>query len=411
MSMVVFENCQLIDGVSAEPRERMFVLVEGDKIREVSDAPIRATAARRLDMEGRTLMPGLIDAHVHVYSIHLNQELTRDMPHTLMMAHAIPRVRGMLMRGFTTVRDVAGGDFGIKRAIEEGIVIGPRLFVSGRALSQTGGHGDHRGRTDDHVPCACVSALDIMTRIADGVEQVRLVVREELRKGADHIKLLVSGGVGSPYDFLENTQYSLEEIRAAVQEAEARNTYVAAHSYTSLSTRRAVECGVRTIEHGNFVDLETARFMRECGAYMVPTLICYGESAEHADEYGLSKTVKHKLREVNDAGLRMLEVCREAGVKMGFGTDLMGEMITAQSKEFTLRSEIVPPMDIIRAATSVNAEILKQSGRLGCIAPGALADLLMVKGDPSRDLTLLQGEGRHLDGIMKGGTFYKAPAA
>lgn len=410
-NVIVFENCQLIDGMAAEPRERMHVLVEGETIREVSDTPIRAVDARRIDLRGRTLMPGLIDAHVHVYAIHLNQELTRDMPHTLMMAHAIPRVRGMLMRGFTTVRDVAGGDFGIKRAIEDGIVVGPRLFVSGRALSQTGGHGDHRSRTDDHIPCACTSALDLMTRIADGVDDVRRVVREELRKGADHIKLLVSGGVGSPYDFLENTQYSLDEIRAAVQEAEARNTYVAAHSYTARSTRRAVECGVRTIEHGNFVDLETAQFMRERGAYMVPTLICYGESADHADEYGLSKTVKQKLREVNDAGLRMLEVCRDAGVKMGFGTDLMGEMIVAQSKEFTLRAEVIPPMDIIRAATSVNAEILKQTGRLGCVAPGALADLLVVNGDPSRDLTLLQGEGRHLDAIVKGGTFYKSPSA
>ncbi|HEY8353190.1 MAG TPA: amidohydrolase family protein [Sphingomonadales bacterium] len=405
--MFLFENCTLIDGVSDSPKEGMNVLVEGNEIREVNDAPIRSASARRFDLKGRTLMPGLIDAHVHVYAIHLNQELTRGMPHTLMMAHAIPRVRGMLERGFTTVRDVAGGDFGMKQAIAAGLVDGPRLFISGRALSQTGGHGDHRFLTDESVPCACTSALDIMTRIADGVENVRYTVREELRKGADHIKVLVSGGVGSPHDLLENTQYSMDEIRVAVEEARARGTYVAAHSYTPLSMRRAVECGVRTIEHGNFVDMDTARFMAERGAYMVPTLICYRESADNADEYGLSDTVKQKLREVNRAGLQMLEVCRDAGLRMGFGTDLMGEMIVAQSKEFSLRAQVLPAMDIIRSATSMNAEILNQSGRLGCIAPGALADLLVVDGNPADDITLLEKPGSHFHAIMKDGKFFK----
>lgn len=405
--MFLFENCTLIDGVSDSPREGVHVLVEGNVIREVSDAPIRSESARRLDLKGRTLMPGLIDAHVHVYAIHLNQELTRGMPHTLMMAHAIPRVRAMLERGFTTVRDVAGGDFGMKMAIEQDLVDGPRLFISGRALSQTGGHGDHRFLTDESIPCACTSALDIMTRIADGIEPVRYAAREELRKGADHLKVLVSGGVGSPHDLLENTQYSMDEIRIVVEEARARGTYVAAHSYTPLSMRRAVECGVRTIEHGNFVDAETAKFMAERGAYMVPTLICYRESADNADEYGLSDVVKQKLKEVNEAGLQMLEVCRDAGVRMGFGTDLMGEMIVAQSKEFALRARVLPAMDIIRSATSMNAEILGQEGRLGCIAPGALADLLVVDGNPITDLTLLENHGSHMLAIMKDGKFFK----
>lgn len=404
--MILFENCRLIDGVSDEACGDMHVLVEGNIIREVSDRPITAAGARRIDLKGRTLMPGLIDAHVHVYAIHLNQEKTRGMPHTLMTAHAIPRVRDMLMRGFTTVRDVAGGDWGMKTAIDSGIVEGPRLFVSGRALSQTGGHGDHRFRTDESVPCACTSALDIMTRIADGPDQIRLLAREELRKGADHLKIMVSGGVGSPHDHLENTQYTPEEIRAAVEEAAARGTYVAAHSYTSKSMRRAVENGVRTIEHGNFVDAETAAFMAERGAYMVPTLICYRESADNADAYGLRPEVKRKLAEVNEAGSRMLEICRDAGLRMGFGTDLMGEMIAAQSKEFTLRGDVLKPMDIIRSATAINAEILGQTGRLGCIQPGALADLIVVDGDPSADIGLLE-ESRHaIQLIMKDGRFH-----
>lgn len=409
--MFLFANCNLIDGVSDAPREGMHVLVEGNTIREVSDAPITAKDARVLDLAGRTLMPGLIDAHVHVYSVHLNVDHERGMPLTLLMAHAIHRVHRMLMRGFTTVRDVAGGDWGMKTAIELGLVEGPRLFVSGRALSQTGGHGDHRYRTDETIPCACTSAFDVMTRLADGPDQVRQLTREELRKGADHIKILVSGGVGSPHDALDHTQYSPEEIRVAVEEAAARGTYVAAHSYTSKSTRRAVECGVRTIEHGNFVDKETATFMAEKGAFMVPTLICYRESADNADAYGLSGDVKRKLAEVNAAGLNMLEICREAGVTMGFGTDLMGEMIAAQSKEFELRANVLKPMDIIRSATSVNAEILQQTGRLGCVAPGAFADLLVVEGDPSVDIELLNEDRHTISAVMKNGRFHREAIA
>ena len=232
-------------------------------------------------------------------------------------------------------------------------------------------------------------------------------MRQELRKGADHIKLLVSGGVGSPDDSLDDTQYSMEEIRVAVEEAEARSTYVAAHSYTSKSTRRAVECGVRTIEHGNFVDLPTAQFMTEHGAFMVPTLICYRESADNAEAYGLRPEVKRKLAEVNSAGLQMLEVCREAGVRMGFGTDLMGEMIAAQSKEFALRANVLDPMSIIQSATSVNAEILGQSGRLGCISSGAMADMIIVDGDPTEDISLLEESRDGIRLIMKDGRIYK----
>jgi imidazolonepropionase-like amidohydrolase len=405
--MILFSNANLIDGIADAPRPDMHVLIENNTIREVSDQPIRSDNARTINLAGRTLMPGLIDAHVHVYSIHLNAAKEHGMPHTLMMAHASHRVRAMLMRGFTTVRDVAGGDWGMKTAIESALVEGPRLFVSGRALSQTGGHGDHRHRTDDSVPCACTSVHDMMCQLADGPDKVRLAVRNELRKGADHIKIMVSGGVGSPHDALDNTQYSMDEIRIAVEEAAARGTYVAAHSYTAKSTRRAVECGVRTIEHGNFVDAPTAQLMRNKGAFMVPTLICYRESADNADAYGLRPEVKRKLAEVNAAGLQMLEVCRDAGVVMGFGTDLMGEMIAAQSKEFELRANVLPAMDILKSATAVNARIVGQAGRLGCVSPGALADLLVVDGDPSADISLLN-EGRNaILAIMKDGRFHK----
>ncbi len=407
MTVTILENCRLLDCIDFVLKDGHSIVVEDDRIREVSDQPVRINADRRLDLRGRTVMPGLIDAHVHVFAIHLNQELTRDMPHTLMMAHAAHRARAMLDRGFTTVRDVAGGDWGIKQAIAEGIMVGPRLFVAGRALSQTGGHGDHRFRTTDELPCTCNSALDVMTRIADGIDGVQRAAREELRKGADHIKVMVSGGVGSPNDHIDNTQYTIDEVHAAVREAEARGTYVAAHSYTAKSTRNAVEAGVRTIEHGNLVDPEVAALMAEKGTFMVPTLVCYGESARHADDFDLSPVVRAKLDYVNTAGIRMLEICHSAGVKMGFGTDLMGEMHVYQSREFAIRGDVLPAAAVIASATVVNAEILQQSGQLGVIAPGAYADMIALDGDPLSDLSLFLNPSDTMPLIMQAGRLHK----
>jgi imidazolonepropionase-like amidohydrolase len=236
---------------------------------------------------------------------------------------------------------------------------------------------------------------------------VRKAVREELRKGANHIKLLVSGGVGSPNDPLESRQFCAEEVKAAVDEATAWNTYVCAHSYTSRSTIHAVEAGVRTIEHGNLIDRTAAELMARKGVFMVPTLVCYDESLRYGKEMGLKPVVMAKLAHANSRGIEMLSICKEAGVKMGFGTDLMGELHVAQSREFSIRREVLPAAEVIAAATIVNAEILNRTGELGVIAPGALADLLVVDGDPLKDINLLQGQGEHLSVIMKGGELYK----
>jgi imidazolonepropionase-like amidohydrolase len=244
-----------------------------------------------------------------------------------------------------------------------------------------------------------------LTRVADGVDGVRAAARDELRKGADHLKIMVSGGVGSPHDDIAHHQYSREEIAAAVEEASARGTYVAAHAYGASSIRRAVESGVRTIEHGNLIDTITAKVVAERGAYVVPTLICYEQTAQNAQRYGLSTEIQRKLRIVNEAGIAMLDICRQAGIRMGFGTDLMGELISAQSYEFALRAQVLAPMDIIRSATSINAEILGQTGRLGQIVPGAHADLLVVDGDPSRDISLLDERKQAISAVVQGGRF------
>ncbi len=410
MTRTLIRNCRVFDGTSHVLKSNTDVLVEGNRIAAVESVPDVPENCVVLDGRGATLMPGLIDAHVHVYSPFIDERKCADLPPTLMAIHAARRLRSMLDRGFTTVRDVAGGDFGIKQALEEGLIPGPRLFISGRALSTTGGHGDNRKLTASLEASYSDSGngLSMVTRVADGVSEVQKAVRDELRKGADHIKLLVSGGVGSPYDPLESVQYTEDEITAAVQEAHAWGKYVCAHSYTAQSTERAVRCGVRCIEHGNLIDSETATLMAEQGAYIDPTLVCYEESALRGAELGLTAVILEKLKRVNEAGISMLGICHDAGVKIGLGTDLMGELIDAQSREFSIRAQVLRNGDILRSATSVNAEILQKMGELGVVVPGALADLIVVDGNPLEDISLLEDPESRLLLIMKDGSIYKS---
>jgi imidazolonepropionase-like amidohydrolase len=407
MTMILFRNAAIVDGELPEPRGGCDVLIEGERIREVSDRPIVSAGATTIDLKGRTLMPGLIDAHFHAFAIYLNMWRAEEVPLTLMTAMALERLKGALDRGFTTVRDTAGGDWGIKQAVARGIVTGPRMFISGKGISQTGGHGDMRLRTDDAAPCPCHNAHQFICRIADGNAEVRRAVRDELRKGADQIKIMASGGVGSPNDPIDNRQFSAAEIQEAVDEAEAWNTYVLAHAYTAHAITHAVSNGVRSIEHGNLIDEPAAKLMVERDAFMVPTLVCYQETAEHGDRLGLMQVVMEKLAYVNKAGIQMLETCRRVGVRMGFGTDLMGELHTAQSREFVIRGAVLPAHEVIASATKINAQLLMREAELGCVAPGAYADLLVVEGNPLKDLRLLTEQGAHMSAIMKGGAFYK----
>jgi imidazolonepropionase-like amidohydrolase len=315
----------------------------------------------------------------------------------------------MLMRGFTTVRDAGGGDCGIKTAIDAGLVEGPRVFIAGMPISQTGGHADFRRRTQTQYECACSSGLAYMSRIADGVPEMLKAVRDELRKGADQIKLMVSGGVASQSDPLESLQFRVDEIEAAVEQATSFGTYVMAHAYSAQAIRRAVDCGVRTIEHGNLVDEAAARRMAERGAYMVPTLVTYDSLQRRGPDYGLTPYSLQKNKVVLNAGLRSLELCRAAGVPIGFGTDLLGQLQDNQCGEFLIRAEAMSAQEIIHSATIVNAQIVRREGELGELVPSAFADLLVVDGDPYRDLRLLQDQGAHIAGIMKGGVWYKNP--
>jgi imidazolonepropionase-like amidohydrolase len=398
----------LFDGISAELREDVDVLIEGNRIREVSDQPLTSATARVIDARGRTLMPGLIDAHYHAVLADVNvANLTRLSPYHLAQ-HARILLENSLRRGFTTVRDAGGADFGIAQAIGEGLIQGPRLFYSGRALSQTGGHGDMRHRGDAHPTlCACGQSSHVIGIIADGVAAVRQAAREELRKGATQIKIMASGGVASPADPIWNLQFSEEEIRAVVWETHAWRTYVMAHAYTPEAISRCVEYGVRSIEHANLIDAGTAALCARHDAFVVPTLVTYEALARDGHELGLPQVSQDKLVEVRDAGLRSLEYLRDAGVKTGFGTDLLGQLHRYQSEEFSIRAEVLTPLEILRQATSINAELLNRGGELGTIAADALADVLLVDGNPMEDLSLLQNDGRHLSVIMKDGKLIK----
>ena len=405
---VLFQNARLLDPEATDLREGMSVLTEGDRVREVSDRPITSAGALKLDLAGRVLMPGLIDAHIHVYLSEVDVGRLTEMPLSLMAARAGTLMRAMLDRGFTTVRDTGGADWGIREAVETGEMTGPRLFIAGRALSQTGGHGDFRLRSDSGgETCQCCSGVAQISRIVDGVPQMLHAVRDELRKGADHIKIMVSGGVASPRDPLEATQFTREEISAAVGEATAWGTYVGSHAYGADAIRRAVECGVRTIEHGNFLDAETAKLMRERGAFLVPTLIAYDAMKRRGRELGLPPVSLEKNERVLAAGLRSIEIAKQTGVPIAYGSDLLGKLQDDQSREFLIRAEALPPIEIIRSATTVNARLLRREGELGTIKPGAFADLLVIEGNPLRDLGLFQDQGAHLSVIMKGGRFHK----
>jgi len=329
------------------------------------------------------------------------------VPLTLMTARAATSMRAMLDRGFTSVRDTGGADWGLKEASEKGHFAAPRLFIAGKAIGPTGGHSDGRRRTDLGARCHCCNALAFSMGIADGVSGVRKAVREEMRQGADQVKIMMSGGVASPYDPLDSLQFSMDEVHAAVEEAHAFGRYVCAHAYTPEAITRAAQAGVRTIEHGNLIDDASAKLMAEKGMFLVANLVTYFEMKKRASEYGMSGDMLAKNDLVIDGALRSLEICKRHGVPVAYGTDLLGALQAEQSEEFSIRAQVVKPIEIIRSATTIGAQLLRMEGKLGCLKAGAFADLIVVDGNPVKNLKLLQEQGRHLSAIMKGGVFHK----
>jgi imidazolonepropionase-like amidohydrolase len=403
MPDLVLANALVLDPAHGRLVPDQHVVVEAGRIVDVAGRAPQG-GGRVVDVRGRVVMPGLCDAHVHVTAVTPDFAQLRRWSSTYVAARTGHVLRGMLMRGFTTVRDVGGADWGLARAIEEGHLVGPRLLFAGHAISQTGGHGDMRGPGEDAEEITCLHGLG---RVADGVPAVLEACRDEIRKGATHLKLMVSGGVASPTDRLTNTQFSRDEIRAAVEEAEAAGIYVTAHAYTSRAVRRAVECGVRGIEHGNLLDEPTLRLMAERGAFLIPTLSVVHAVIREGIEAGFPAELREKMFAVFETGTRVVDMARRAGVKLVYGTDLLGAMHRYQLEEFAIRGQVMSPADLVRSATTVAAELFQREGELGVVAPGARADLLVLDGNPLEDLGVLQDPERHLRMIVKDGVVHK----
>ena len=403
----LLQNLSLLEPETGHLQPGMKIRIEGDKVVAVGKR-VAAGGAEVVDCGGRTVMPGLIDSHVHVMLSSVSIPSLEKVPLTLGTARAAANMRGMIDRGFTTVRDTGGADWGLKLAVEEGSIPGPRLFIAGQAIGPTGGHSDPRRRTDVFgARCHCCNAMAFSMNVSDGEREVRKAAREQMRQGADQVKIMMSGGVASPYDPLDSLQFSDGEIAAAVEEASAFGRYVCAHAYTPAAITRAAHAGVRTIEHGNLIDARSAKLMAEKGMFLVANLVAYYAMKERAGEFGMSGDMLEKNDLVIDGALKSLEICRDAGVPVAFGTDLLGELQVDQSREFLLRAEVLSPIDIIRSATTIGAQLLRMEGKLGTLQPGAFADLIAIDGDPTADLGLFQEQGRHIAAIMQGGRFHK----
>ncbi|MEV4470752.1 amidohydrolase family protein [Nonomuraea sp. NPDC049504] len=397
---LLLRNALLLDVGTGEYAEADLRCADG-RIAETGRGLGAPDGTRVIDVAGARVVPGLIDAHVHVTASSADLGSLRSMPPSYVTAHTARIMGDMLSRGFTTVRDASGADFGLADAQAEGLIRGPRLLFCGKGLSQTGGHADFRGRgehlTDDHPCCAGVG------RVADGVDAVRAAARDELRKGAHHIKVMASGGVASPTDRIDSTQYSMDELRAAVEEAEAANRYVAAHAYTARAVNRALEAGVRSIEHGNLIDDSSVELFLRHDAFLVPTLVTYWALKEEGRDFGLPASSWRKVDEVLEAGIVALDRAARGGVRMAYGTDLLGGMHRHQNQEFRLRAEVQSPLDVLRAATTGAAELVGLTGELGTLAVGAHADLVVLDGDPLEDIGVL-ADPKHIRHVIQSGT-------
>jgi imidazolonepropionase-like amidohydrolase len=397
---LVIRNASVLDVEAGTYSVADVVSIDG-KIGSIGPDAGAPSGAQVIDGNGKFVIPGLIDCHVHVVASSADFRSLTWTPASYVYAQTARIMGQMLRRGFTTVRDLSGADFGLAMAQQEGLLDGPKMHFCGHALSQTGGHGDMRLPGEDHEPngrgCCGIG------RVADGVDAVRAAARDELRKGAHHIKIMASGGVSSPTDRIDSTQYSMEEMRAAVEEAEAANRYVAAHAYTARAINRALEAGVRSIEHGNLLDEESLRLFLEKDAFLVPTLVTYWALKEEGKEFGLTEEMWAKVDSVLSSGLEAIARAHEAGVKMAFGSDLLGGMHRHQNEQFRLLGKVQPAIDAIRSATTTAAQLLGREGQIGVVAPGADADMLVLSADPLADIAVLADITDHLDVLIQNG--------
>lgn len=394
-------NARILDPQTESVSEPKSIRIENGTITEISYGNYSRTSddtvyrSNAVDADGAIAVPGLIDCHVHVLANTADLARLSDESPAYLTATAIRTMQGALQRGFTTLRDAGGADYGLARAAREQLFALPRLFFGGKALSQTGGHADMRGPgtsvIDSHQCCPHIGS------VCDGVDEVRKAARMQLRTGADHIKIMLSGGVASPTDRIDSTQFSDDEIIAAVEEAEAANRYVLGHAYTARAINRGLKLGVRSIEHGNLLDEESVKLFNEHDAYLVPTLVTYERLKAEGISHGLPQSSANKVDAVLYAGLEALKAADQGGVNIAYGSDLLGDMWKWQSKEFEIRAQVQTAGAVLRSATNIAAKLLKQEGKLGTISVGAHADLLLMNANPLDDVSVLAKP----DGIIK----------
>ena len=404
---IVLFNAMIIDGNGYEPISNGFVVIEGERIKEVSQGSPNKIPSNAIQINCRqqALLPGLIDAHVHMGAIEATLADQHRLHFTSMwVIQTLQRIKATLEHGFTTARDVGGIDPGFREAVEQGLIPGPRLFVAGQALSQTGGHGDKRFPAEQGPSFNHPVAL---SWVCDGVDAVRRAAREQLRQGVDHVKVMAGGGVNSPGDEINASQYSVEELKAIVFEAESAGKYVSAHLYSVRSILNCIEAGVRSLEHGNLLDEKAAKAIRDADAFLVPTLAAHEMGCRMGKELGQPEYYIRKCFQAREASLRALEIAHKTGVRIASGSDLLGPKHEYQAIELELKARVLGSMGAIVATTKTNAELLRREHDLGTIAVGKLADIILVDGNPLKDISVLQQYHEKITLIMKGGKIFK----
>ena len=415
---VVFENVRIFDGKSERVSGPSHVLVIGNVIKTISSSPIAdppGATVQRIRGNGRTLMPGLIDNHWHTMLVRPTpaQLLTSDFGYLNLLASA--EATATLLRGFTTVRDVGGPSFGLKQAIDEGVVVGPRIFPSGAIITVTSGHGDFR--SPNELPRLIGAPLSIQEQtaaamVADSPDEVRVRVREQLMKGASHIKLTAGGGVASPHSPLDAATFTAEELRAAVEAAENWGTYVCVHAYTPVSIQRAIAAGVKVIEHGHLMDEATAKLIAEKGIWLSTQAF----PDELADAFPPGSFERQKAMEVFAGTDATYNFAKKYKIKTAFGTDVLFSAALARQQGALLAklTKWYTPGETLAQATGINGQLLALSGkrspykgRLGVIEEGALADVLLIDGDPVANIALITDPEKNMLVIMKDGKIYK----
>lgn len=399
MAQLLIRCGRVFDGERLRPEPDLCIEVHDGRISSIGPLRDEQAALTTIDARDCTVLPGLIDAHFHAVSGSLDVAAIDRMHPSHRALGARDHLEAALRRGFTTVRDAGGADIGLVRATAEGLIDGPRLLIAGKALSQTGGHGDMRpGESVQLCGCGYSGAL---SAVVDGADAMREKVRDQLRQGANHIKLFVSGGVLSPTDPIWMDQFTDAEIRAAVEEAATRRTYVMAHAHTAQAAIRCAGNGVRSIEHGTLMDRESADVVASAGAFVVPTMSII-ESLRQTP-LGLPPAALEKLAAIGDQAAAAVAHCRAAGVKVGLGTDLFGALRDQQSREFQVRGRHESSLDVLRSATSVNAELIGLPGEVGMLRTGAAADIIAVSGNPVADVAVLADPDRTLKLVVHDG--------